>query len=39
MNQLPRLLFLMSLFLGNWIARYLHCSVGRPRSWFNPPNL
>lgn len=39
MNQIPRLLFLLSAWTGNWIARSLHCNVGKPRGWFYPPNL
>jgi len=38
MNHIPRLMFLLSAWCGNWIARSLHCHVGKPRAWFFPPN-
>lgn len=38
MNQIPRLLFLVSALFGNTMHRSLHCHVGRPRLWFLPPN-
>lgn len=38
MNQIPRLLFVLSAFTGNFICRSLHCHVGKARSWLFPPN-
>jgi hypothetical protein len=38
MNQIPRLMFFLSAFVGNVLCRSLHCHVGKPRSWFFPPN-
>jgi hypothetical protein len=38
MNQITRLLFIITAFLGNLISRSLHCQVGRPNRWFFPPN-
>jgi len=38
MNPIPRLLFFVTAFLGNGIARSLHCFIGRPRRWLFPPN-
>jgi len=38
MNQIPRLLFLITTLLANSIARSLHCWVARPKRWFFPPN-
>lgn len=39
MNQITRLLFILSAWTGSWIARSLHVSVGKPRAWFYPQNL
>ncbi len=38
MNQIPRLLFILSGWFGNTISRSLHCHVGRPRATRRPPN-